>query len=435
MKKVFLILAVAFNVAAISAQEEELTPMQKLEQQVEVLNEKAEKQSALKVSGYFQPQWQFGQPAAALRVGGANTGKEEFNRFGVRRGRLKFEYNDGGLASGVFQLNIIDKEGLKGATVQLKEAYVNVKDPFFQSNAITLGVMNRPFGNEVGYSSSSMETPERSRMVNALFPEECDLGVQFTLKPSASSDLNFIKFEGGLFAGNAINPETDNRKDFIGHLVATKPIGSWAKWGAGVSYYNGGVYQTNSSVYNMSGESFVKTQDDTQIGQYAKREYYGVDGQFTFETESLGMTQVRAEYIFGTQPGTKSSSSSPNRAALPASEDTYIRPMSGWYAIFIQDLGSLPISAVAKYEVYDPNTSTAGEAIKSDNNTSATDLKYSTLGLGAYWRVSPGVRLTAVYDIVTNETSSNLLNATNALKDFSKDVADNVLTIRLQYKF
>lgn len=434
MKKQKLALLLIIVPFLLMAQEEELTPMQKLEQQVEVLNEKADKQSALKITGYIQPQWQSGQPAATLKVGKGNTGTDSYSRIGIRRARLKFEYNDGGLASGVIQFNVAEKEGIKAATVQLKEAYLQVKDPFVKNNLLIAGVVVRPFGHETQYSSSTLESTERARVITTLFPDEHDLGAMLVLKPALSSPLNFIRFEGGLFAGNAINPETDNRLDFIGHLVATKPLGDWAKWGLGVSYYNGGVYQTNSSVYAMSGDAFSENKDAANTGAFASRIYYGVDAQFSMESP-VGMTQLRFESVFGTQPGNKSTVGSPNRSALPAAEDTYIRPVSGWYAILVQDLGNIPVSAVVKYDVFDANTSVAGDKIGvSGSFTSSTDLKYSTWSLGALWRINPALRLTASYDLIKNETSSLLTN-TDVMKDYSRDIQDNMLTVRLQYKF
>ncbi len=406
--------------------QEELTPVERLEQNVETLNDAMAIEKAMKISGYLQTQWQYGEEAASLKVGKENKEGGSYDRFGIRRGRIKFAYSTE-LATGVFQLNISDKEGLKGASVSIKEAYVELKDPIALTNKLTAGVFNRPFGHEVSYSSSSLESTERSRIITTLFPEECDLGTMVTLRAPKTSDYNFLKFEGGLFAGNAINPETDSRKDFIGHLSASKPIGSVAKWGAGISYYNGGVYQSTENVYSMTGDAFVLNNEASNKGQFAKREYFGVDAQLSLETVA-GISQLRAEWVGGTQPGTKTSSASPNRSALPAADDTYIRSMNGWYAIFVQDLGTLPVSAVLKYELYDPNTSLSKDQIGSAASSGSADLKYTTLGIGAFWRMNANVRLTAHYEITSNEITANVA-------DYAQDLRDNVLTIRLQYKF
>jgi phosphate-selective porin len=446
MKKQILLIA-AFAAASFTtfAQEEEATPLEQVQQKVEVHDGAINKLSAIKISGYVQPQWQWGQADAGLKVGGGNVSengnRSAFNRFGVRRGRIKFTYDDGGIATGVFQLNIVDKSNASGvsqAVVQLKEAYLNVKDPWNGTIQLQAGMFDRPFGNEISYSSSLLESPERSKIVQTLFPEEVDLGGKLILQAAKTSSWNFLKFEGGWFSGNAINPETNNRKDFIGHIVATKPIGSVAKWGLGASYYNGGVYQGTKDVYTMAGNGFVLNSDAANVGKYAKREYYGLDGQFSAESP-LGMTQLRAEYIWGTQPGNLSSSSSPNAAANPTTE-TVIRNMNGWYGILVQDLGQSPFSLVVKYDSYDPNTKVKGNEIGAattvagSTKTNKSDIKYGTLGLGALWRINPALRLQVYYENVKNEKSTNLASA-NRSSDFSKDLLDDTFTVRLQFKF
>ncbi len=439
-KQVFAITVFIFLILNANAQDQELTPLEELQLKVENQEENLLKLNRIKITGYMQPQFQWGEQSASLKVGTNNVDasgngiEAPFSRVGMRRGRLKFTYDDGGIASGVFHFNIIDKPGLSGATIQLKEGYLTATDPWFLTNRIRFGVFDRPFGNEVGYSSSLIESPERSRFINTLFPEESELGAMLVLQAPISSPLNFIKFEGGLFAGNAINPETDNKKDFIGHLVATKPIGSSAKWGLGASYYNGGVYQTNNVVYKMAENSFIKSDEATNKGAFAKREYFGFDGQFSLETP-IGITQLRAEYIWGSQPGNAKTSNSPNRASLPAPEDTYIRPMNGWYAILIQDLGFVPVSAVLKYDVYDPNTKVSkNELGLSGSFTSSVDVKYSTLGTGLIWYISHSLLAEAYYEFVNNETSTGLTN-TNNLKNYSNNLKDNVFTFRMQFKF
>ena len=429
-KQVIFVIAFAAAVLSAGAQEQELTPLEQVQQKVEVHDQLLNKLSAIKISGYIQPQFQWGMEAASLKVGAANEDvTKSFNRIGIRRGRIKFTYDDGGLATGVFQLNIVDKSnatGVSQAVVQLKEAYLNVKDPWTQKSSFQAGVFDRPFGNEISYSSSLLESPERSKIIQTLFPEECDLGAKLVLQPAANSQFNFLKLEAGLFAGNAINPETDNKKDFIGHLTAIRPIGNTAKWGLGVSYYNGGVYEGNQYYYTFDNGAFVKNANGTDsIGKYAKREYFGVDGQFSVESP-LGMTQLRAEYIWGTQPGSKSSTSSPNSASRPTG-DTYIRKTAGWYAIVVQDLGSSPFSLVAKYDVYDPNTEIKKDEIGL-NKTTKSEIAYSTLGLGALWRVSPAIRVQLYYEFVKNETSKNLAG-------YDKDLKDDTFTARVQFKF
>jgi phosphate-selective porin len=420
MKKLITLLCGMAVALSGWAQEPELTETEKLEQRVEALETTTTAQSKLKVSGYVQTQFQWGQEAASLKVGAANSNpKESFSRLGIRRGRIKFTYDASPLLSGVFQLDVTEKG------VGFKDAYLNLKAPWLNTLQLRAGIFDRPFGNEISYSSSKRESPERSLVFQTLFPDERDLGAMLVLQAPKTSPWNIVKLEAGLFAGNGIKAETDNRRDFIGHLSVDK------KWqdiqlAGGVSYYRGGVYQGSSKVYTMQGSAFMESDNEGNQERFARREYFGVDFQFSAFT-GAGMTQLRAEYLWGRQPGTAGSSKSPNSATLPTG-DTYIRPFSGWYAILVQDFGTLPLSAVLKYDVYDPNTRLKGNQVGANGGTSKTDLAYNTFGAGALWRVSEAVRLQAFYEIVRNETSQNI-------DGFEGDRRDNLFTLRLQYKF
>jgi phosphate-selective porin len=377
--------------------------------------ELSEHEKKFKVSGYIQTQYQYGEKDASLKVGTVNEHPDEsFDRVGVRRGRIKFTYEDG-IVSGVFQTDLTEKG------VGIKDVYMNVKDSWMGTNVLKTGIFDRPFGNEIGYSSSRRESPERSTVFQTLFPDERDLGAMLQLQAAKTSPWNFLKLEAGLFAGNGIKQETDSRKDFIGHLSLNKTVRGDIRIGGGVSYYYGGVFQGLENVYRMSGTAFVLDGNPDNKGKFAKREYFGFDAQFIF-----GMSQLRAEYLFGEQPGLKGNSKSPNASSLPTS-DTYIRRFSGGYVIFVQDLGALPLSAVLKYDWYDPNSKVSENEIGL-NNTSFGDLAQNTFGFGMLWRATNNIRLQAFYEINQNETSENVAG-------YTEDRKDNVFTLRLQYQF
>ena len=417
MKGIVTLFCCLFLATASFAQEIELTQMEALEQRTQTVEESLKVLQKFKMSGYIQTQYQWGEKDASLKVGNGNGNRDEsFDRFGIRRGRIKFTYEDG-IASGVFQLDMTEKG------VGIKDAYLGIKDPWIGTNILKAGVFDRPFGNEISYSSSRRESPERSTIFQTLFPEERDLGASLTLQAAKTSPLNFMKLEVGLFAGNGIKQETDNHKDFIGHLSATKNIGSDIKWGLGVSYYNGGVFQGNENIYTMSNNAFALDNTSKNKGGFAKREYVGFDAQIS-AISILGLSQIRAEYLFGVQPAINSNSKSPN-ASAPVIADTYIRNISGGYVIFIQDLGQLPLSAVLKYDWFDPNTKVAKNN-DGLNGTTSTDLAQNTLGFGMLWRANNNIRLQAYYELNSNEKAENL--TVNGIKN-------NVFTLRLQYKF
>lgn len=126
----------------------------------------------------------------------------------------------------------------------------------------------------------------------------------------------------------------------------------------------------------------------------------------------------------GQQPSTKSSFTSTKANSYDASAAfSYMRNFIGWHVYFVQDIYRLPMSVVVKYSWADANTDLAGDEI-----TNKTDLAQSSLGLGLLYRLNSNVRLMAYYDIISNET-------TNQIEKYSKDLKDNVFTLRLQYKF
>jgi phosphate-selective porin len=400
-------------------QEQELTPGETTKQKIESLENTVRKLQKFNISGYIQSQYQWGEKDAALTVGASNEDPEKsFNRIGIRRGRIKFVYEEG-FASGIFQLDITEKG------IGLKDAYMQVKAPWRHTLSLKAGVFNRPFGNEICYSSSRRESPERSTITQTLFPEERDLGIQFVLQAANISPLHFLKLEAGLFAGNGIKQETDRRKDFIGHLSAERNLESNIKISGGISYYNGGVYQGSEMIFIMKDKAFVADNSPKNKGRFASREYFGIDAGVSLSSVA-GMSQLRAEYLWGKQPGNVSGSKSPNTSILPA-YDTYIRDFRGGYIIFIQDFGHTPFSVALKYDRYDPNTQVNGNDIGL-NGTGVGDIASDTFGFGLLWHVNRHFRVQAYYEINGNETTENMLACRN-------DRQDNIFTLRLQYKW
>ena len=417
---VTLLLISAFAATTAFAQETSASQSISTEERIENLESEISRLKKFSVSGYIQGQYQWGQGAASLKTGAANENPEKsFDRFGIRRGRIKFTYGEE-IASAVFQLDVTEKG------VGIKDAYLNLRDPWIKSLQLRAGVFDRPFGYEISYSSSRRESPERSTVFQTLFPDERDLGAMLVLQAPLYSPWNILKLEAGLFAGNGIKQETDSKKDFIGHLSIAK---EWKNisFGAGVSYYNGKVYQGTANIYTMDGSGFALNGDAANTGKFAVREYLGFDARFGIQS-MLGKTQLRGEYLFGRQPGTADGSKSPNASSLP-SYDTYIRNFSGGYVMLVHDIAGTPIALIAKYDWYDPNTKVSNNEIgRTGTNTGKGDISKNTLGFGALWNLSPALRLTAYYEVNRNERSANLTG-------FDKDIKDDVFTLRLQYKF
>ena len=424
VKIIAFILLLPFFVMAQGVDPAVNSRVDSLEREVTTLDKVVRQLSKFRVSAYIQGQYQYGQADASLKVGERNEHPDKgFNRIGIRRGRLKFEYNDG-IGTGAIQINVSDKG------VRFRDLYIGVKDPWTRRNRLMAGIFNRPFGYEVGYSTSRLESTERATIIQYFFPDERDLGLMLTLRAKETSPIHFFRLDAGLFAGNSVNRDTDSRKDFIGRLSAEKEIGNWAKWGGGFSYYHGSVYNPTTEAYEMQGLRFVKTELN-QTGTYMKRQYFGLDAQFSFRS-SLGKTTLRAEALIGTQPGIAGSSKSPNYGTRPENlpeNALYKRAFLGYFFYLIQDLGRTPFTALLKYDVYDPNTKLQGDEIGAENShTSKTDLAQNTLGLGAIYTFNKHIRLQLYYEMNFNEKSA-------LVKGYELNRKDDVLTVRLQYKF
>jgi hypothetical protein len=428
---------------------QDLSPEEELNAKVLSIENSVRLLQKFKISGYIQAQYQYAQTdadginfkLAKARNAYEQTELKDFSRFGLRRGRIKLTYEDG-LASGVVQ-NYVNDKGIDDNgrnAVTFKDIYLQVKDPWAGSCNLKAGIFERTFGHEIAYSSSRRESPERSRIFQTLFPDERDLGVAITLQPSKSSPLNIFKLEAGLFAGNGIKPQISGKMDFIGHLSVNKQIDANTIISGGLSAYLGGILQTgNPEIYEMKDKAWVLKSDDTDnIGKYVKRQYIGLDAQFS-TMSAAGLTQLRSEYIFGEHAQNAAGSWNYKFTALQ-SGPVYMRKISGGYVILTQDLGKTPFTAIVKYDWYNPNTKISGNDIGASSLTTSNDISKSVIGLGMYWRINPALRLTAYYDIVSNETSAQLTDTKDetgkiTAYGWDKKRKADVFTLRLQYKF
>lgn len=418
-KRILLFFLCSICITSLFAQKDSINDAERLEKRVDNLEKIVSRLNNITLSGYFQAQYISAQKDADLRIGAVNENpNNSFSRVGIRRGRIKTTYEEG-LGSAVFQLDITERG------VIVRDAYLKFKDPWFKTSFIQTGLFFRPFGHEVRYSSSRRESPERSRIITTLFPGDRDVGAMIQFQAKDGSPLQLFTLETALIAGNGVAREVDSRRDFIGHLSASPKLPNGGRLTFGVSYYLGSVFQGTENVFKMEGDGFVKSSSPSNLGRYAKREYLGFDLQSNWITP-LGGTQLRAEYIFGQQPGSVNGTVSPQSPDRP-SFDTYIRNFVGGYAILIQDIGKLPFEAILKYDWYNPNTKASGNAIGL-NGTTEADIKYNTLAFGAIWHAYKNVELQAYYEIIKNEKTENLARFTNDLKD-------NSFTLTLQYRY
>lgn len=407
----------------INPETEQVDPIDTLNSAIANLASLIDKSNRLKITGYIQPQFQLTETEGAESFAGGNFAAFQDNRFQMRRGRVKFTYEHG-LA--MYMLNTDWTE--KG--VNIRETYVRVTDPWTEHFQLTLGMRQYLFGHDPNYSSGDRETPERARMFQILFPTERDLQAIITFQPPKTSRYNWMRLDVAAANGSGVAAEFDKYKDIYGRASISKSNESETiKLGFGVSYlkggYRSGVMKLNSiSLDANNNPVYVTSNDSANLTSRVPREYIGADLQLTTDTK-FGINLIRAEYIQGWQTGTASSNTTPN--VLPTA-DLFKRRFNGFSFYFIQNIGQSKFQLVAKYDWYDPNVQVSGTQIGAANSkTTAADIKYSTIGLGINYRIMEGVKITAYYDIVSNEIT--------ALKGYDVDRKDNVFTFRIQYKF
>ncbi len=365
----------------------------------------------LKISGLLQTQYQSFQTAP----GGIT------DRISIRRARLKFTYA-AGFTQFVMQFHTTEKN------VGPDELYLMLTDPWTKTLSLSSGVFNRPFGNEIPYSASALESDERARIIRTLFPLEKDLGAMLSFHPKTTSPFSLLYIDAGIFNGTGpANEDFDNRKNFIGHIYTKNGrLGDLVSFGGGLSWYKGGFSNQRTRHYEWEN-GFVPVMNDSLA--LSEQDLKGVDAQMSFNW-SFGLTRMRFEYINGAQAGTVESTTTPSKAPANKSGQplpSYLRNCSGGYLIFIQELLKGKLQLVFKYDWYDPNTEVSGRNIGLGNGTGVADILYHNYGMGVNYKIDKNIRATACYNFVKNESTS--------LDGYNSDVQDNNFVLRLQYAF
>ncbi len=390
------------------------------------------KLAKLKVSGYMQAQFQVAETIGVqTSMAGSKFDNTNQSKFLIRRGRIKFDYNNG-LSKYVLQFDA------SSAGFEIKDAYIMFTEPWLKKFTGTMGIFDRPFGYEISYSSSMRESPERSRIYQTLFPKEREIGAMLKF----SDDKGFMQYlnvKAGVFNGmTPLQLDIDKRKDVIGRIGFELPFKDRGMAvDGGFSGYYGAVTNTDTTKgglsYAMEGNKFIEksgTKDSVFV-----RQYMGFDLQCYYDIPFIGGLTLRGEYLWGIQPGTSSSSSfyQPSKGGAP-NGSVYSRKFNGYYVYWVQCWGE-KIQSVLKYDLYDPNTDVEGDNIGlSGTFTKSTDVMFKTFGAGLIYYWDANLKFMFYYDMPINEKSANL-KSTDPYKDYSKDLRDNVFTLRLQYKF
>jgi hypothetical protein len=387
----------------------------------------------LRIGGYIQPQFQIAQSKGIKSFEGGDFNSNVSNRFMLRRSRIRIDYlhydkkNQPGVQI-VFQFDANER----GFT--MRDIWGRVFENKFHLFSFTMGMFPRPFGYEVNLSSSDRESPERGRMSQLLMRSERDMGAMISYDSRNKGMKSKLKFDIGVFNGQGINAagEFDNTKDVISRL-SLKPtkISDRVTVTAGASMLLGGLQNNTKYVFRTQTESGIKKvvvdSSVSNIGRVSPRRYYGADAQVKFKNRKGLVTEIRGEYIAGKQVGTTFNSETPT-SLLQGNEGFHVRDFRGGYFYFLQNIFSEKHQLLLKYDWYDPNTTVKGNEIGvPGGDFTAANIKYSTLGLGYINYLTENAKLVLYYARVINENTQ--------LSGFTSDIKDDVLTLRLQFRF
>lgn len=344
----------------------------------------------LKLSGYVQARYTAQQSLDETGAGG-------FNRFSVRRGRLKGTYT-GDLAQFVLQLDVVP------TGVALRDAEATLFIPGTKQNmSVTVGQFKWPFGYEGPLSSSDREFPERTAVVRAFLPGERDRGAKF----SGKFLQGLLRVTAGIFDGNGtsntgfIGTDNDKEKDIIGRVGFDK------KWIAGgVSGWYG----------NTLGKRTFGPNPDEGRKAYS-RNRMGADLQLYLDLLPVGGTALKGEYIAG---------STYQRGGA----EQFGVAAHGWWAMVVQNIG-LSNQLAIRYDSFDPQNGRAATEITTGSGAEQVSKldpnnPINTLGFAAIHHFGENLKLTASYELPMTATAEG---------GTAKDPKDNLFTVQFQARF
>lgn len=417
LKKILAIVLLTISMTFLAkAQENATTPTpEELNDRVNGIDERlTEAQNDLsilkkiKVSGYLQAQFEKSEKASGLGLDPYDNKDAVQSRFRIRRSRLKFTY-DAGLTQFVVQGDF------SNTGFALKDAYLNITDPWLKEFGLKVGVFNRP-NYEVEYSSSQRESVERSKVITTLYPNERDLGAMLTYHPEGLFKLQLAAFNntfGGPIA-QTMPTFRDEPLYFMARVTTSLKVTDELGIDFGVHGRFGSVRSNSPIIINSDLPSKTTSYDSSasNYGSSVSRSWFGGEAQIYWDF--LGGTKILAEYLSGSDLNELSLSSvNPAKAVRK-------RDFSGFYIMLVKNI-TKEWQLAAKYDSYNPNTKLDHSKVDV-----ASELTTNTYGFGIHNYSFSNVRITLWYDMPITETNGTIL---------TEDPKDNLLTLRFQYKF
>ncbi len=258
--------------------------------------------------------------------------------------------------------------------LNLLEAWIELKHAFGPvETKLRVGQQNIPFGFENWYSSARRDLPERSLAQNSFFAGERERLVNLTVTPIHQLAVNVAVLNGPGLKDDDFPYESpfEDTKDILARIRTENELDDLTISG-GVSGYLGKQFDESDSVDFRTDKN-----------------RYGADAQVEFNVvPELGESAVRGEVMIGEEFGLRK---------------------IGYYVWLSQRLGQ-HFGAAARYDVFDRNAR-AEDGTRTDRVSLAGNYYYDA-----------HVRFTLSYDMVKTEEVGE-----------RTDVADNVLTLMLQY--
>jgi hypothetical protein len=370
----------------------------------------------IKISGYIQARLGLHENSAAGVDQYAVTRPTIYDRFYVRRARLKVVYA-GTNAEYLFQIDAT------GAGTVLKDAEASFIDTWTPFNfKLTGGQFKVPFGYEVLQSSGDREMPERARFIRVFFPNERDRG----LRLQATRD--WFRFSGAVVNGNFIQDGTAN-----GVYANTDPNG----WKDVIGRVGGDF---DWLVFGVSG-SYGKTMATT-LGSGAnpvsymawKRLRLGADVQMYFDIPSVGGLAIKGEAAMQ-----KDDNVAATAVANPCNDVLAL----GWYGTAVQNIGDY-FGVVFRVDQYFWNlASRAGCPATTMPNPNAqnpwqvpTDSVTTTYGGGLLVYGSANIKFSVIGEKVTGKRQLATVPMSSPAAYYALPGGDDDrITFQLQAKF
>jgi hypothetical protein len=420
MHKAFLALLFLYPLAG-RAQEDLRTEVARQREEIEKLKkDQVRGLPGLRFTGFVQVDAVLMRQSSVDEVDQSTGEPLNENRFTLRRGRLRVDYQKGYFSSTL----AIDVNTIRGLQVRPHAADVTVRWPMEQDErlpfiAASVGLLRIPFGFEVPLPAPQQLFVERPIFAGALFPGFWDMGARihggFRALRYAVAAMNGHPTADRQFALR----DPNESKDLVARVGIETKVIEPVKVIGGLSLVTGrgfhrGTPSTKDTVVwrDNNEDGLVDVSELRPVPGTAatpsegyKRFALGSDLRVFVEVPRLGQLAVMGEVVWAQNL---------DRGLVPSNPVTAGRDVRqlGWYVGFTQEITRWAQVGV-RYDRYDP------DADARDQQGLALvpkDATFTDLSLAAAFRWSPA-RFVAQYDHVTNALGRDVNGAPSTLKD------------------